>query len=185
MQKKSVFWTKIVVLPLLLMLLTGCGLGERDFLPQLDVPFSCHITGECGGEAFEATVTAGAWETGEDGTRTRTLRMVYTAPARLCGLVATLEGGRCTLSLDGMEIPNARLDGCLLPARLLADAFAVTDTFAEKREGREVCLVLGSSENGSRQVTVDGESGAILFVEGTLRGIHAAFSVEGLESLEE
>ena len=178
MQKKRVFWTKIVVLPFLLLGLLGCGSRKRNFLPQLDAPFVCHVTGECGGESFAATVTVGEWETGEDGTRTRPFRVVYTAPAHLCGLVVTFEAGKCTLTLDGVEIPDAHLVGFLVPARLLGDTFAVTDTFAEKREGREVCILLGSSGNGSRQVTVDSESGEILVVEGTLDGIYAAFSVE-------
>lgn len=185
MRKKRTFWTKIVVFLMIAPLFVGCGVGKKDFLPQLSVPFSCHVTGKCGGESFTATVTAGAWETGEDGTPTRSLRVVYTAPAHLYSLVATFEAGNCTLTLDGMEISDSQLDGFLLPARLLGDTFAVTETLAQKQEGREVCFVFGSSENGSRQVTVDSEGGEILFVEGTLFGIHAEFSVEGLGGLEQ
>ena len=185
MRKKRAFWTKIVVLPFLLLGLIGCGSGKREFLPQLLSPFSCRVTGECGGEAFTATVTAGEWKLGEDGVQERSLQVIYTAPKHLCGLVATLEADGCTLTLDGMKISDAHLDGFLLPARLLGDAFAVTNTLVQKQEGREVCVVVGGSENGSRQVTVDGESGVILFVEGTLHGIYAEFSVEGLEGLEQ
>lgn len=166
-------------------LLWSCGVKDRLFIPALDTAFTSHVTGTCGGEPFAATVTAGAWETGEDGARTRLLRVVYTAPEHLRGLVATLDAGKCSLTLDGMEVSDAHLFGFLVPARLLGDAFTVTNTYAERTEGREVCFVFGSSENGSRQVQVDSESGEILSVEGTLLGIYAEFSVESLESLEQ
>lgn len=185
MQKKRTFWTKIVVLFLLAPLFVGCGVGKKDFLPQLLDPFSCRVTGECGGEPFTATVTAGAWETDGDGRRTRSLRVVYTAPAHLRGLVATFEGDEYSLTLDGVRILESHLSGFLLPARLLGDVFTVTGTRAEKKEGMEVCFVSGSSEDGSRQVEVDAESGSILSASGTLFGIYAEFYVEDLENIEE
>lgn len=181
MRKNAQLWTKIVISIFLLSCLLGCSTDKKSFLPELDSAFSCRVTGECCGEAFAAIVTAGAWETAENGARTRVLRVVYTAPERLQGVVATLDAGEYSLLLDGVQIKASHLMGFLLPARLLADVFDVTDTLTLNKEGRATCEVLGSAENGSRRVEIDGESGAILRVEGTLDGMYAEFDVENFE----
>ena len=185
MQKKRTFWTKIVVLIMLANLLVGCSGVKKEFLPRLELPFSCRVTGECGGEPFEAIVTAGAWEREEEGDSARSLRVIYTAPVHLKGLVATFEAGGYSLTLDGIRLEESCLGGFLLPARLLGDTFTVMETRAATKEGRGLCLILGNAENGSRQIEVDAESGEILSVSGALFGIYAEFRVEAFEATEE
>ena len=181
MQKIGRFWTKVVILFGLLPLIVGCGVDKKSFLPELDAAFSCHVSGECGGEAFEATVSAGEWIAEQDGEQTRSLRVVYTAPEHLRGLIAMKNGNEYTLTLDGVQITGSHLLGFLLPARLLGDSFEVTDTRVQKNEGRAICEVLGNAPNGSRQVKIDSDSGEILWVAGTLDGLYAEFCVENLK----
>ncbi len=159
--KKRSFWTNIVVLALCLFL---CACQKTDYLPMLDGTFSCRAEGTLGGEPFAAAVTVG--ETG-------VLRVTFTAPKKLEGITAVWENESYRLLFEGVEIENSRLSGFLLPARLLADAFTVTNVKADKTK----TVVVGANERGTREVTVNGE-GKIVLVKGTYDGIYAEFEVE-------
>ncbi len=168
-RKITRFRTKIVVLSVLCLFLVGCEARTRDYLPALAGAFTCRVEGECGGQQIEAVVRAGA--RGADGARD--LRVVYTAPASLAGLVATLEGGTYTVTQGGVAVENSPLVGFLLPARLLAAELSVTSVRAKDKK----TVVYGTHADGACEVTTDSETGQILAASGYYGGVEMRFSV--------
>ncbi len=161
--KKMRFWTKIVVLLCICLPLCSCVEKNTAYLPMLDGAFSCRAEGTLGGEVFAAVLTAE-----ESGA----LRVTFTAPKKLKGISAVWENESCRLLFDGMEMENSHFSGFVVPVRLLADAFTVTNVKADKTK----TVVVGENERGTREVTV--VAGEILLLKGTYDGIYAEFEVE-------
>jgi hypothetical protein len=122
--KRGVCFLMAVLLTAALM---GCGNSGGLPCAVLSGVFSYNIEGEMSGVTICGRVFADAPREC-DGNQLRRVGIVYSAPEALRGITAacdsfnpnTHETGGVTLTLDGMTVNNAALDGLITPALLLA-----------------------------------------------------------------
>lgn len=143
----------------LCMLLCGCsdvGTQRAEPLKYQSMPFKAEISGELNGVEFEALIEHFDVNA-EDGAKLFCVRIEYTAPLALSGIVLTRDADGIVLNYDGTEISDDGLHVLMRPAELFEiseSVVSVKETVAA--DGRRVLTYLLS--DGS-SVRLDPESG--------------------------
>ena len=168
--KRGVCFLMAVLLTAALM---GCGNSGGLPCEVLSGVFSYNIEGEMSGVTVCGRVFADAPREC-DGNQLRRVGIVYSAPEALRGITAacdsfnpsTHETGGVTLTLDGMTVNNAALDGLITPALLLAATFEEVSVTAAKKDRRSWTTVVSQANGNRRSVT---------FIDATLSHFEGQF----------
>ena len=128
---------KIVCVIIALLTLCGCGSIDSSVLNYAEHAFCADVEGQVDGIDFSARVQVSSAD--ENGARS--IRMEFSSPENLCGIVVTKDAEGTSISLDGINISDAAAQGWLVIAQLLVP------------EGQVVSIK--NSEQGTATVALD------------------------------
>ena len=171
-----------VMAVLLVAALVGCENGGGAPCEVLSGVFSYNVEGEMGGVTVGGRIFADAPREC-DGNQLRRVGIVYSAPEALRGITAvcdsfnpnTHETGGVTLTLDGMTVNNAALDGLITPALILAATFEEVSVTTSKKDGRSWTTAVSQAHGNRRAVAFIGEIPS--HFEGQFRGISGSWRI--------
>lgn len=168
---------KIVCVIIALLTLCGCGSIDSSVLNYAERSFCADVEGQVDGLDFAARVQVSA--PGEDNTHTaqktqsvrsvRSVRVEFSSPESLRGIVVTKGAEGTSISLDGTVISDAAAQGWLIIAQLLIPEGQVVSI--KKSEGEIVTATVAL--DSKQTIVIDLNTGAPL--EASVDGARSAF----------
>ncbi len=155
---------KIICVIIALLMLCGCGDIDSSVLSYAERAFCADVEGQVDGLDFVARVQVSA--PSEDGTRD--VRIEFSSPESLRGIVVTKDAEGTTVSLGGVALSNATAGGWLIIAQLLIPEGQVVSIKKAEGEAATATVALDSKQT----IVIDLNTGAPL--EAAVDGVRSA-----------
>ena len=156
---------KIICVFVAVLMLAGCSEIDADVLSYAERAFRADVEGQMDGLDFAAEVQVSA----ADESGARNIRIEFSSPESLRGVVVTKEAEGTSISLDGTVISDAAAQGWLIIAQLLIPEGQVVSI--KKSEGEFVTATVAL--DSKQTIVIDLNTGAPL--EASVDGARSAF----------
>ena len=155
---------KIICVIIALLMLCGCSSIDSSALNYAERAFCADVEGEVDGIDFTACVQVSA----PSENNTRDVRVEFSAPESLRGIVVTEDAAGTNISLGGVAIPNATAGGWLVIAQLLIPRGQVVSIKRTDEDAATATVALDSKQT----IVIDLNTGAPL--EAAIDGARSA-----------